>query len=41
MQTRTPAPADDLSCPLVFLVISAFASSLVWLYVMLGHLAVR
>jgi hypothetical protein len=41
MQTRTPATADDRSCPLAFLVIAAFASSLVWLYTMLGHLPLR
>jgi hypothetical protein len=39
MQTRTTT--DDRSCPLAFLVVAAFASSLVWLYMLLGHLAVR
>jgi hypothetical protein len=38
MQTRT---ADDRSCSLAFLLMAALASSLVWVYMMLGHLAVR
>jgi hypothetical protein len=41
MQTRPPASADDRSCPLAFLVTAAFASSLVWLYTLLGHVVTR
>ncbi len=41
MQTRTPTTADDRTCSLAFLLIAAFASSLVWVYMMMGHLAVR
>jgi len=41
MNTRTPATADDRACPLAFLVIAVFASSLVWLYMLLGHLGGR
>jgi hypothetical protein len=41
METRTPATADDRSCSLAFLLIAAFASSLVWVYMMMGHLTVR
>ena len=41
MQTRTPATADDRSSGLAFLMMAAFASSLVWLYMMFGHVAVR
>jgi hypothetical protein len=37
MQTRTQAPADDRPCPLAFVVTAAFASSLVWLWMLLGH----
>jgi hypothetical protein len=37
MQSQTPA-ADDRSCALAFLVMAAFASSLVWVYMMFGHL---
>jgi hypothetical protein len=31
-------PADDPPCPLAFIVISTFASALVWLMAMLGYL---
>jgi hypothetical protein len=41
MQPQTPATADDRSCSLAFLLMAAFASSLVWVYMMLGHLTVR
>jgi hypothetical protein len=41
MQTRTPATADDRAGSLTFLLMAALASSLVWVYMMLGHLAVR
>ncbi len=41
MQTRIPTTAEDRSCPLAFLVIAVFASSLVWLYMLVGHVAGR
>ncbi len=41
MQTPTPTSADDRSCSLAFLLMAAFASSLVWVYMMAGHLTVR
>jgi hypothetical protein len=41
MQTRTPATADDRTCSLAFLLIAAFASGLVWVWMMMGHLTVR
>jgi hypothetical protein len=41
MESRTPTTADDRSCSLAFLLIAAFASSLVWVYMMMGHLTVR
>jgi hypothetical protein len=41
MEPRTPTTADDRTCGLAFLMVAAFASSLVWLYMLFGHLAVR
>jgi hypothetical protein len=41
MPSQTPASADDRSSSLAFLLVAAFASSLVWAYMMLGHLALR
>jgi hypothetical protein len=41
MESRTPTTADDRSCGLAFLMVAAFASSVVWLYMLLGHVAVR
>ena len=41
MEPRTPTTADDRTCGLAFLMVAAFASSLVWAYMMLGHLALR
>ena len=41
MQTRTETTADDRTCSLAFLLIAAFASSLVWVTMMMGHLTVR
>jgi hypothetical protein len=39
MQTQTTA--DDRTCSLAFLLIAAFASGLVWVYTMMGHLTVH
>jgi hypothetical protein len=33
-----PHPSDDPACPLGFIVISTFASALIWLMAMLGYL---
>jgi hypothetical protein len=41
MQTRTTTTADDRTCSLTFLLIAAFASGLVWVTMMMGHLTVR
>lgn len=41
MESRTPTTADDRSCGLAFLMVAAFASSVVWLYMLLGHVAAR
>jgi hypothetical protein len=41
MQTRPQAAADDRTCSLAFLLIAAFASGLVWVYMMMGHLTLR
>jgi hypothetical protein len=41
MQTRSQALADDRPCPLAFVVTATFASSLVWLWAILGQAALR
>ncbi len=41
MEPRNPTTADDRMSGLSFLMVAAFASSLVWLYMLLGHVAVR
>jgi hypothetical protein len=39
MHTPSPATADDRSCGLAFLLVAAFASSVVWLYMLVGQVA--
>jgi hypothetical protein len=41
MQTRAQALPQDRFCPLAFLVTAAFASSLVWLWTLLGQTPLR
>ncbi len=41
MESRTPTAADDRTCSLAFLLIAAFASGIVWVTMMMGHLTVR
>ncbi len=41
MQTRTEALTQDRPCPLTFVVPAALASSLVWLWMLLGQMALR
>jgi len=38
VDARSNAPAGDPPCPLPFLVTAAFASGLIWLWILLGQL---
>jgi hypothetical protein len=38
MDQRSNAAASDPPCPLPYLMAAAFASGLLWLYAVLGHL---
>ncbi len=41
MVPRANIPVDDRPCPLPFVVTAAFASGLIWLWVVLQHFALR